>query len=839
MAKSSPIITSFNSGEFGPLLAGRVDLKYYPNGCRRIRNYIPTVQGPARRRGGTRYVAALKTETDRCWLGRFEFNVEQAYVLEFGDSYVRFYANHAQVESSPGVPLEVATPWPIAALADDQGMFMLRFVQSNDVLYITHPDYPPQKLTRTGAAAFTIAEFEPDGGPFEDIDPDETVTVYASAATGVGITLTASSAIFTADHVGTIFYMEEKNTNAVEQWEPAKSITAGDVRRSNGKNYTALNTATSGTIRPDHSYGAQYDGDGGVQWQYDDPGFGWCKITAIGGGGTTATVTVQSRIPDGAVGAGNPTTRWAFGEWSDVNGWPEHVTFFRERLCFARGQQGWLSVTGDYETFTARNKSGLAADDMAIEFDITSDRSNRIEWLAPSDAALLIGTAGDEHALAEISTSEPFAQENARARKQSEYGSRRVQVARVGEGVVFVQKAGRKVRNMQLAESVETRFVSPDMTVLAEHVTKSGIIDSAYQQEPDSVVWFVLDNGSLAGLTLNVEQDVKGWHPHRIGGYYNSAKTQYAEIEAVVSIPAPDGDRDELWMIVNRYVAGARHRYVEYMERSFEDGDDLEDALFMDSALTLDNTVNAILTPGTGATVKGATDVVMAATGAFVAGDVGNEIRYRYSLVNISGRTKWYTAKATITEYTSADEVKATINSAFPSLDAIAADGWRMSVSTISGLDHLIGETVQILADGAVQPDEVVDGSGGITLTNQACKVHVGLACRAVLQPMPIESGAADGTAQGKTQRVSRCVIRFDNTIGCSYGRDEDLTLDDAQFRVPSTPMNEPPELFTGDKIVSWPDGYDSPALITMVQDQPYPSTIVCLMPQLTTQDSR
>lgn len=841
MAKASPALLSFNSGEFGPLMAGRIDLKYYANGCRRIRNHIPTVQGPARRRSGTRFVSAVKDNTKRVWLARFEFNVEQAYVLEFGDQYIRFYANHAQVESSPGVPLEVSTPYALADLTDADGLFTIRYVQSNDVLYLVHPDYPPQKLIRTGAAAFTLTELEVDGGPFEKVDPLNTVTVYSSHNTGTGRTLTASSAIFNSSHVGALFLLEEKNANSITQWESGKSISAGAVRRSDGKNYTAANSATTGTVRPTHTYGARYDGDAGVQWTYDDPGFGWCRITAVGGGGTTATVDILSRIPDNATGSGNATTRWAFGEWSDANGWPEHVTFFRNRLCFARGQRIWFSVSADYEVFTERDKSGLSTEDMAITADITSDRSNRIEWLAPSDIALLIGTAGDEHALAEITASEAFSQGNARARKQSEYGSRRVPVARVGDGVVFVQKSGRKVRNMQLAESVETRFVAPDMTVLAEHVTKSGIVDCAYQQEPNSVVWYVLANGGLVGLTLNMEQDVKGWHPHRIGGFSNSGQTEFAKVESVVSIPAPGGDRNEVWMVVRRYINGSSRRYVEYLEAEFERGDDPEDQLYMDSALTLDNTVNATLTPGAGATVKGTVGVLMTAGSAVFSGaDVGKEIRHRYVVENEKGEKVWNVGKAAITAIDGTNTIATvTINSAFPSTATIAANDWKKSVTTVSGLTHLIGQTVRILADGKSQPDKTVNGSGQITLTNQACKVQIGLATKAVLMPMPIEAGSQNGVAQGKTQRISRAVIRFENSLGCQYGYDEDKQLDTIEFRTASDPMDEAPPLYSGDKTVSWPSGYDQPALVTMINDSPYTSTVVAVMPQIATQDDR
>lgn len=836
MSKASPMITSFNAGEFSPLLAGRADLKYWASACRRLRNFIPTRQGPARRRPGTRFVAAVKTSANRTWLGKFEFNTEQAYVLEFGNLYIRFFSNHGVV----GAPFEVVTPYATADLTGADGTFQLRFVQSNDVLYIVHPNYAPRKLTRTGASTFTIATMAPYGGPFKDVDPDQTTTVYASAATGVGITLTASTAIFTAGYVGTAFLLEQKNADAIAQWEPGKAVLLGDVRRSDGKNYTALNAATTGTIKPVHALGAKYDGDTGVQWEYNDAGYGWATITAVGGGGTTATATVVSRIPDGAVLVGNATTRWAFAAWNEVDKYPSEVTFWRERLTFTRNRTGWQSVSGDFENFRRKDEHGLVTADMAVVFDITSDRANNIQWLAPSNEALLIGTAGDEHALFEITATEPYGPGNARARKQSEYGSRHVPIARVGDGVVYPQKSGRKIRDMKLAESVNERWASADITVLAEHLTIGGIIDMAYQQEPDSVIWCVRADGPLIGMTLDREQDVKGWHPHRIGGYYDTAKTQFARVESVVSIPAPDADRDELWMIVNRRINGANVRYIEWVEYNHEDGHDPQDGFYVDSGLTLDNTVNATLTPGTGATVVGTAGVLFTAGSAVLApGDVGRKIHYRWYSTDVKGEVTWHLAVADITAVDGTNKIATcTVLSPWPNLTAIAANGWRKTTTTITGLGHLEGQTVQICSDGAAHPDKVVT-SGAITLVEGASKVHVGLACPAVLQPMPVEAGARDGVAQGKTKRSSRVIVRFHQTLGALYGRDEGAQLDRILTRSPSDPQNEPPPLFTGDKIVSWPDGYSTDGLITIIQDQPLPCTVVALMPQLNTQDDR
>lgn len=842
MPKAAPLITSFNAGEWSPSLAGRADIKNYNSACRRIRNMTIMPQGPARRRGSTRYVIPIKNEANRSWLIRFVFNVTQAYVLEFGDKYIRFYSNHAPVMSptDPANRLEVETPYTVADLTDADGTCKLRFVQSNDVLYLVHRKYRQKQLRRLGAAVFELVNYEAKGGPFVDIDPDQITTVWVdNGSIGLSRNLTASAAIFKDTHIGGLFLLEQNIKDDTKQWESGKAVGVGDVRRSDGKNYKALTAGNTGSVKPVHTVGARYDGDAGVQWQYSDPGFGWGKIKSVGGAGTTALIDIQSTIPDEAVGAGNASTRWAFGAWSDEYGWPDEATFFRERLCFFRDQEAWQSVSAQFDDMRARDESGLVTIDMAIRSRIEAPEANRIQWAVPLDVALLVGTAGDEHAIFEITSTEAFGPGNARAKKQTSYGSNHVRPAAIGGGVLHVQKAGRKLRDMKQLETVETRWDSSNATIFAEHVTKSGLIDVAYQQEPDSILWCLRNDGQLAGFTLDREQEVKGWHPHRIGGYSDVRSRKFAVVESIVTIPRPDSDGDEVWMIVRRYINGAVRRYVEFMEKQREHGDDPQDAFFVDSGLTLDNVMAAALTPGMNATVKNSVNVPFTADmPMFTVNDINRYIHYRYSTTDVTGEVEWKTAVAKITGFDDPSNVRATINAVFPDTDQIAAGNWRMTVETISGLDHLEGQTIQLCVNGAAHPDRVVAG-GQVALQYPASKVHAGLQCTAILLPMPVEAGSADGGAQGKTGRVSRCIIRFLDTLGARYGRDEDKQLDRIMTRSGAINMDEAPPLFTGDKTVSWPDGYDGDQLLCIVQDQPLPCTVVSLMPMITKQDNR
>lgn len=789
MAKASPSIGSFNSGQLSPLVDARTDKDWYRSGCKKLQNFIPLVQGPAMRDPGTKYVAAVKNSAHQTWLGRFEFSAYEAYVLEFGDGYIRFFDARLQLNiSAPtaynggtaytigdllsysgvnyyvkaattgnvppnatyyypltGTIYEIPAPWAVADLTGDDGEFMLDIAQKGDLLYITHKagDYQPVKISRFSDTRWVVENLVSgsilSGGPFEDTNEDTAVTVYASAATG-SVTLTASSAVFAAGHVGGLFYLERKLIDAITAWEPGKAINTNDVRRSNGKNYIALNSAATGVIQPNHTEGAQYDGSAGVQWGFLDPGYGVCVITAFTSS-VAVTATVLSRIPDGAVLVGNASHRWAHGMFSAAEGWPTHVAFFRERLTFCKDQTVVGSVAGEFENFSKFNDSGAVTIEQSWQGKIAIGQPDSIKWMAASPGALLIGTTGAELACSELTTVAAFGPGNIKIEHKTSHGSRGVTPEQVDDSTMFVQRSGRMLRAMRAGQD---GLQSADMSVRNDQITIPQITSMTFQREPWSVVWFTLKDGALLGLTYNEEQQVIGWHAHTVGGSFGSGA---AVVESVACIPSPTNDRDDLWMIVKRTINGATKRYVEVLMPEYRTGDDADSAFYVRSGLTYD------LTPAT----------------------------------------------------------------------------------TISGLDHLEGQTVAVLADGSTHPDSVVT-SGAITLQRSASVVHVGLPYRSILQTMRLEAGASDGTAQGKIKRINHAIVRFFNTLGAKAGPTESK-LDTIQFRSGSDDMDSAPPIFTGDKQVPWPGDYETDAHLVIVQDQPLPMTVVGIFPSVVTQD--
>lgn len=731
MGRAAPIASSFNAGELSPRMAGRVNTEVYGAGCHKMENFIPDIAGPAVKRGGTEYIAETKDSAARSWFVDFQRTAADSFMLEFGDQYIRFYTNRAPVLSA-GVPYEIASPYRTADLVNADGGFALSYVQSGDVIYLTSRGYAPRKLSRLGTTNWTLTTYDPTGGPFNDVNITAT-TVYASAASGSGVSLTASAAVFTADMIGTLFYIEQRTISDVKQWEAGKSITAGDTRRAGSRNYVAVNTATTGTVTPTHTEGSVYDGDTGVQWTFLEAGYGWVRITAVGGP-TAATCDVLSRLPAGAVGAGNPTTKWATGAWSEGQGYPDSVGFYLDRLCFGRDQTEWMSVAGDYENMQARD-AGRQLTDSAITVPIPSRRGNRILWQKALETGLIVGTGADEWIITPASRNDPLGPLNISVNPLGAIGSRNVPPHEMFNAIIFCQRSGRRLRAVRYVVGDGAGYA--DLNAYADHIT-SGFRSMTHVAEPYSLIFGAGVDGDLAACTYYPEQSVLGWARFVMSGF----------VEDVKSIPAPDGTADELWLLVRRTVNGATVRYVEIMKQPLADDGDQADAFYVDCGKT-------------------------------------------------------YSGAAT---------------------------------RTLTGFDHLEGETINLLVNGATHPQRTVSG-GSVTLQVDATKAHGGLPYTATLASMDIEAGAANGTSQAKVKRIWRLAVRLLNTLGGRFGTSATKT-DALQFRDATMPMGSPPPLFTGDKSGPAPGGSARSARGWFVHSDPLPATVVAMMPQIETEDA-
>jgi len=765
MPRSAPLKNDFSSGELSPRLKGRMEADKYREAAATLKNYIPFPQGPITRRPGSVYVNEIKTSSEGARLIPFVFSATVAYQLEFGNNYIRFYKDNAQLLD--GGAYEISTPY------DEEEVLDLSYAQNGDIMYLAHQSFRLRKLTRLGDIEWTLEEVdydEPNYLPFNSLSAGaqteavKTATLTPAATTGnTNVTMGPDQTITAIADDGA------GNTNLTI---PNHGFVDGDSIGVDGGNKILLDrmvtldadtdnrVVDSNTIKISPSFpGAGYDGSGFV---YPDiyPGagvyvrllqgstWGWAEVNDRGivvGHLQTFNVTVVS-----AFGSTATAGVWRFGDTSN----PGLVTFHEDRLVLSKyadqPQRTDLSETGNYEDFSPTTAAGAVIDSGGISFSLASNDVNAIQNIISGPKGLFIGTFGGEWIVRPSSQGEALTPTNVNAKRSTTSGSSSATPVQVGNAVIFVQKTGKKIRD-SIYSFQSDGFRSNDLTFISEHITKNGVTALALQREPIPTVWAIRSDGALLGLGYERldDQAVKfGIHRHEIGGAGDS-DGNIAEVESISVIPAADGKSDELWMIVKRYIDGDTVRYIEYLSKLYEDTDSAED-------------------------VKDGIDSVV----TFTSGT---------------------------------------------------------ATTSVTGLSHLEGEEVSVWADGAAQNPKTV-ASGAIELDTAASKVQVGLAYDSDVETLRFESGSANGTALGKTQRINRVGILLHKTINMEWGPDfSDLVP--IIFRNASDPLGEAVPLFSGIKSETFDSDYDFENNICIRQSGPGPGTVLAIMPQMATED--
>lgn len=913
--------SSFTGGEISPALYARTDLARYVTSLRTCRNFIVRPYGGVDNRPGTQFIAEVKTSANATRLLKFSFSATQNYVLEVGNLYIRIYRDGAQLESG-GSPLEVVTPYATGDL--DQ----LRFVQSADVMTLVHPDHAPRELRRYAEDDWRLTAFAYRNGPFKDLNTDESIVVYASGATGT-VTLTASSGIFTADHVGSLFYLEASNLTAIPPWEANKQIAVdggsvtnpyGEKRRNaDGNVYFCVTDQTAstgneirtGNIEPTHTKGIASDGDGnaitsGATTLAERAGVAWEYLHALGGiveitgyvSATEVTATVVTRLPDAVVSTssvlsrgsftgdgstvtfsltgansddsgdyqvtvtttisdpdgpdrtrvavmpsseysintagpsitfddppganqgievaefngGNNTDVWAFGAWSDAEGYPAVATYFGDRLTFAntpaQPQTSWMSKTGNYPDFG--ESTPIVADD-ALTVTINARQVNEIRELLPlSDLVIL--TAGGEWRM--LTADGIVAADTISLRPQSYRGVADLPAVIIGNTALYVQAQGAAIRDL-FYTFADDGYNGNDLTLLADHLFAGHSIEAIdFHQVPYSTLWSVRDDGALLSLTYMREQQVVGWARHDTG--------DGDAFEDVCVIP--EGDEDACYVIVRRTINGATKRYIErFASRRF---DAIEDAVFVDSALGYDgeNTDagdTLALTAADGWTVDDLVTVTAAGHAPFTASSVGDQVWLR------SGDDS---VRIQITGYTSSTVVEGQPLADVPvALQSGATDDWTLAVDTLSGLDHLEGRTVAVLADGEVQDQKTVAG-GSITLDRPAGKAQVGLPIEADFETLEVNVFGGE-TVRNKKKTIPTVSLIVRASRGIWAGTDADHLYEFKQRNEEA--YLDPVALLTGTATIPISSTWNNTGRVFVRQSDPLPLSILGIIPEV------
>jgi len=608
---------------------------------------------------------------------------------------------------------ELVTPYAEADIFD------LHFIQSADIITITHEDYEPRELARTGHTSWTLTAIS--------------VASEQAAPTGLGISGgPAGSKSFT-------YHLTAVDPETGEESVAATvSTTTADptVASPHSITYTAGSGATQHNV-----YLAQ---DGAVA--------GFISIS------DASPYKNEGLIPD--VEDTPPINRDPFGaDASDDT--PSTASYFQQRLMFANSindpEKVWGSRIGQFKNF---NTSTVVQSDDAITFTMSGRQVNSVQHLVDIGKLIVFTTGGEWTADGnESGILEPL---SINLRQHSYHGSDKLQPIIIGGTALYVQARGSIIRDIGFDFEADG-YRGNDLTVFSAHLfDQYSIVDWSYQQIPNSNVWVVRSDGKLLGLTLVREQQMLAWHRHDFEG---------GLVKSVASIPG-SGNEDETYVVVERTINSKTVKYVERFATRQVDEDAIEDSIFMDSSLSYDGTNTSATTMTISGGSTWAYDELLtltASTSYFVSGDVGNAIH----ITDSAGDT----IRFTISSYTSGTVVKGFPHKTVPStLQDTAVTTWGKAVDGLSGLFHLEGEDVSVFADGFVVAspnnasyDTITVSDGQITLDKTYVVVHVGLPYISDIETLNIDTEDGE-TLLDKNQNIKQVNMSVEASRGVWAG---------------------------------------------------------------------
>lgn len=424
--------------------------------------------------------------------------------------------------------------------------------------------------------------------------------------------------------------------------------------------------------------------------------------------------------------------------WDSTRGYPRSIGLYEQRLIFggtsAQPQTIWMSETGIFDGL------GTGPDDEdAIEIDLVSDQVNQISWIA-AGRDLVIGTSGGEITVSSGSAAS-LTPSSIQQQPRTYMGSSIQQVENIRDEILFIQKSNRKLRTFRYDFNIDG-YQSEDLTFLAEHITEGGVEELAYSQEPDTIIYAVTTNGDLLAGTYDRSKRVIGWTKFTTDGTYEAVQT------------ITEGEEDQVWVQVKRTINSSTKRFIELFTMG-NGTDDLHS--FSDSYLTLSNNLTitnitaanpAVVTSASHGLSNGDTVVIKDLVDPATA-DLDS------SLTNMSSLNQGVFTVANKTANTfELSGINTTNYNAYGS----GGNAWKR-VTSISGLDHLEGKTVQIKGDGAVIPSETVS-NGSVTLDVAAGEVVIGLPYTLTIKTLGHEFDSGLGSMQGQRVRWSRPLVR-------------------------------------------------------------------------------
>ncbi len=611
---SNPIYISqlaFTTGEVSPDVSSRFDLEQYKSALLEAENVVIRPYGAVAKRQGSQYVGQVKYSDKPTRLFEFTTNTNNSFMLEFGDKYIRVW-NYGIYTG-----IEVTTPFTSDILFD------LNCNQSGDVMFICSGKYPIQTISRYSDTDWRMSTYKLTEQPYDEINTDNGHTLTVN-----GDTITSTKDLFTQDMVGSViqiaYYVEAVHTKS-----------AGEVVEKKVKRYMQAQTIEKTYNNINYNVGA-FSTDTDLSWKFTTHGTweGTVKLQISNNDGQTwkdyrtytskndynvtdtgkieagARLKYVSDIKSGSVNCdlsimpftqygiveiksvtdaknakvnvlngikeGEPSYQWKLGSWNRGRGYPKLCTFYQDRFVVAATDSKpnfiWFSRTGDYPNFGVEKVEGTITDDSAITLPVINRKMCEIRHLVPAND-LIILTSGNEWIVRGDKTITPT---NCNLKTQTQRGALSCEPQFIGNRCVFVQERGGTVRDMGYSYESDN-YTGQDLTLFVKTLVKGHLaVTSAYAQDPDSIIYYVRDDGQLNCLTYIPEQKVYGW-----SHFVTNGKYRYVESVA-------EGEQDTIYFVVDRVI---NNKSVKCIERSIplytEDNSDV----FLDCYVKVANSI--------------------------------------------------------------------------------------------------------------------------------------------------------------------------------------------------------------------------------------------------------
>lgn len=762
-------LNNFIGGEVSSDVYRRFDIDIYKKSLEALINYMVRAQGPVFYRPGFRYVTNTRLNKFAV-LKKFIFSTDESYILEFTDQKLRFYRNQAPVTEAEKEITGVTTGAQTVVTANAHGY------NDGDEVYI----YDIEGLTFLNGKSFIVADKTDDSFALKNQDDEYVSTEGQPAYVSGGV----ASRVYELD----VPYEEAKDLGSIQ---------------------VAQNADTMYIVHPKYQP-QKLTRTNDTDW----------KITA-------------------ASGQNYPFT-------SEGN-YPRAVAFAQGRLWYGGTEKApdkfWGSKgpkddgTPQFDDFT----TGTGEDNAVVFLMSTAGgRVEDIQWIGSNNKYLVIGTFGGVSRVTGASEDSAISPASVNVRQMSAYGAYKSAPVLMGNSIYYIQRNELATQEVYY-DLYQDSYISETKNLLSAKITGDGIRQLEVTNGRVDILWARRNDGTLLGMSVNKAQNVSAWHRQILGGS--------VKVESMSAIPQPQWD-DQLWVVANTTIGGKTRRFVQFMSNEVlfpekldfftgnedEDQKHYDNAIFekqlkythLDSFASYDGAnpgVKDEITLTISADDGSGKATITADKETFEDDIVGCEIWGVYDSRGVGG------GRYLITKWVSATELECEVLSSTPEAKLTLAPGeWRITSDTISGLDYLEGETVQVIVDGGVHPDVTVK-NGMVKLEAQHSVVHIGYGYLGILKSLNIEGGGINGPAQCKPKRITDLGVGFLNTLGAEVGSDI-YNMEQVLYASTDQYTGRPPQPFSGIKKIPIRDEWvgktadDTQTQVVVVQKYALPCEI-------------